>query len=60
MNHCPESERIESWLDGELSPEAERALEGHVVGCARCAAERASLESLYASLRVDLSDPGRG
>jgi predicted anti-sigma-YlaC factor YlaD len=58
MNHCPESERIESWLDGELSPEAKRVLEGHLTGCARCTAERASLESLYASLRVDLSDPG--
>jgi predicted anti-sigma-YlaC factor YlaD len=61
MNHCPESEHIESWLDGELSLEAERALEGHLAGCARCRAERASLESLYASLRVvRLSDPGPG
>ena len=59
MNRCPESERIEPWLDGELGLEAGRDLERHLAGCARCAAERASLESLYASLRgVRLYDPG--
>jgi predicted anti-sigma-YlaC factor YlaD len=59
MNRCPESERIEPWLDGELSLEVARALEGHLAGCPRCAAERVSLESLYASLRVArVPDPG--
>jgi len=59
MSRCPESERIEPWLDGELSAEASRALAEHLVGCRRCAAERASLETLFASLRVArVSDPG--
>jgi predicted anti-sigma-YlaC factor YlaD len=59
MNRCPESERIEAWLDGELSAEAARILEGHVSDCARCAAERATVESLYAALRPSrVRDPG--
>ena len=59
MNRCPESERIEPWLDGELSPEAGRALAGHLRGCDPCEAERASLASLYAALgAARVSDPG--
>ncbi|MEK7330511.1 MAG: anti-sigma factor, partial [Candidatus Eisenbacteria bacterium] len=59
MNRCPESERIEPWLDGELSGEAARAFERHLAGCTRCAAERKGYDSLYASLRVArVSDPG--
>jgi anti-sigma factor RsiW len=59
MNRCPESERIEPWLDGELSREAARAVAEHVAGCARCAAERASIESLFASLKhARVKDPG--
>lgn len=59
MNRCPESERIQPWLDGELSDEAARALAQHAAGCRRCAAERASLETLFASLRsARVRDPG--
>jgi hypothetical protein len=59
MNRCPESERIQPWLDGELSDEAARALAQHVAGCRRCTAERASFESLFASLRsARVRDPG--
>jgi anti-sigma factor RsiW len=59
MSRCPESERIEPWLDGELSAEARRAFESHLSGCARCATERAALESLFASLRMArVADPG--
>ena len=59
MNHCPETDRIEAWLDGELSPDAARTLERHVAGCADCTAERALLVSLFASLRtVRLPNPG--
>jgi anti-sigma factor RsiW len=52
MNHCPETDRIEAWLDGELSPEAARKLERHVAGCGQCGAELAVLRSLFASLRT--------
>lgn len=59
MNRCPETERIEPWLDGELSPPAARWLDEHVAGCRGCAAERASLEALYVSLRrARVPDPG--
>ena len=59
MKHCHETDRIEAWLDGELSPEAERELERHAAGCSDCAAERALLVSLFASLRtVRLVHPG--
>jgi anti-sigma factor RsiW len=59
MNHCPQSERIELWLDGDLGAEAARSLEGHMAGCPHCATERASLESLYLRLRrVRVADPG--
>ena len=59
MNRCPESERIEAWLDRELPAAAAGAFERHLVGCDRCAAEARSLEALYASLRaVPAWDPG--
>lgn len=59
MNRCPESERIEALLDGELGAESARALAEHMTGCSRCAAERAGFESLFGSLRMArLADPG--
>ena len=59
MNRCPQRERIEPWLDGELDAEASLGLERHLSACGDCAAERASIEALYASLRMDrFADPG--
>ena len=60
MTHrCPESERIEPWLDGELPSMSARAFEAHLDGCRRCQAEVRALESLYASLRaIQVRDPG--
>ncbi len=59
MNRCPESERIEPWLDQELTPQAAHAFAQHLEGCDRCAAEYRALESLYASLRAaPVWDPG--
>jgi len=56
---CPESERIEPWLDGELPSASARAFEAHLDGCARCGAELRALESVYASLRaIPVWDPG--
>ncbi len=58
-NRCPESERIEPWLDGELPSASARALEAHLDGCTRCGAELRALESLYVSLRgAPVWDPG--
>ena len=56
---CPESERIEPWLDGELPSASARAFEAHLDGCDRCAAELRALESLFASVRaIPIRDPG--
>ena len=59
MNRCPESEHVEPWLDGELGIPAARAFERHLADCPRCAAERASFESLFVTLRhARVVDPG--
>ncbi len=56
---CPESERIEAWLDGEMPSASARAFERHLDGCARCEAEARALRALYASLRgMPVWDPG--
>ncbi|MGH7730242.1 MAG: anti-sigma factor family protein [Candidatus Eiseniibacteriota bacterium] len=56
---CPESERIEPWLDGELPSASARAFEAHLDGCGRCEAELRALESMVASLRaLPVRDPG--
>jgi len=62
MKHrCPESERIEPWLDGDLPSASARAFEAHLDGCARCGAELRALQSLDASLRaLPVWDPGPG
>jgi len=43
--------RIGAWLDGELDAAEAREVAAHVEGCARCAAELASLRRLRAALR---------
>jgi len=59
MNRCPESERIQEWLDGELPSASARAFERHLDGCGRCEAELRSLRALYATLgRLPIWDPG--
>lgn len=59
MNRCPETERIEAWLDGELSPAAALALEAHLGTCRDCAREAASMRRLFAHLRATTArDPG--
>lgn len=59
MNRCPETERIQSWLDGELPSASARAFERHLDGCAHCEAEARTLRLLYASLeQLPVWDPG--
>ena len=52
MSRCPESQRIEPWMDRELTPEAAHAFARHLAGCDQCAAERRAFESLFSRLRV--------
>jgi predicted anti-sigma-YlaC factor YlaD len=59
MNRCPETERIESWLDGELPHTAALAIEAHLGTCRDCAREAASLRRLFAHLKAStVRDPG--
>jgi anti-sigma factor RsiW len=44
-------ERLEPYLEGELSPADARALEGHLGSCARCRQEEASAREIAAELR---------
>src|SRR5262245_4734751 len=51
MTRCPETSRIQDWLDGELLPERAARLEAHVAGCAECRAEATAYRALFAELR---------
>ncbi len=44
--HCPYTELVSVWLDGELGSEDARALVEHLPTCPICRKERASLEQL--------------
>ncbi len=58
MNHCPETLRIQDWLDGELAPEEAARFETHVAGCRECEAEAAAYRVVFSELRaVPLLDP---
>ena len=59
MTRCPESTRIEAWLDQELTREAARDFARHLSGCAWCTAEVRAWESFAATLRAaPVWDPG--
>jgi hypothetical protein len=56
--HCPETPKVQDWLDGELAPEQAASFEAHVAGCEICAAEVAGYRALYSELRaLPLLDP---
>ncbi|MEA2434054.1 MAG: hypothetical protein QOG54_1511 [Actinomycetota bacterium] len=48
MNHERTSELLPALLRGELDAESQADLETHLAGCADCAAERSSLQALFA------------
>ena len=50
-------EQISASLDGELSPEEERALQEHLAECADCRAAMAFLRSMSAVMREDTAEP---
>lgn len=50
MTPCPESSRIQDWLDGDLPAADARAFTAHLDGCARCAAEVSAYRRVWADL----------
>ncbi len=58
MKHCPETLKIQDFLDGELAPEAAAAFQAHVSDCRECEAEVAAFRVVFSELRaVPLLDP---
>lgn len=58
MKHCPETLRIQDFLDGELAPAESERFEAHVAGCRDCEAELAAYRVVFSELRaVPLLDP---
>ncbi len=59
MNPCPESERIQGYLDAALSADETRRLLEHATGCERCGRELALYRRVVRSLEsLPLLDPG--
>lgn len=57
--HCPRTEQVQQYLDGELSVEALASFRDHAAGCGACAAELALYGQVFQSLReMPLWDPG--
>ena len=50
MTRCPENDRLQQLLDGELSAGDEAALRAHALGCAECREELALYEQVFAAL----------
>ena len=58
MIHCPETLKIQDWLDGELAPEQAAAFEAHMAGCSECEAEATAYRVVFTELRtIPLLDP---
>lgn len=58
MNHCPETIKVQDWLDGELPPPEAARFEAHLATCAACEAEAAAFRVVFGELRaVPLLDP---
>ena len=58
MNHCPETIKLQDWLDGELASDEAARLESHVAGCPECEAEATAYRVVFSELRaLPLLDP---
>jgi anti-sigma factor RsiW len=53
MDPCPQIPSISAYHDGELSAERQGHVEQHLLECARCSAELASLKRLSARVAAD-------
>jgi len=59
MNPCPESARVQGYLDEDLSADDTRRLLEHIAACAHCARELALYRRVVRSLEtLPLLDPG--
>jgi anti-sigma factor RsiW len=59
VSQCPETERLQSLLDGELSPADQAAVRRHALSCAECSEELALYERVFAALaEAPTWDPG--
>lgn len=50
MTHCPDSTRIQDYLDDELVPAERVAFEAHLAGCVACESELALYRQVFADL----------
>jgi hypothetical protein len=61
MTHCPESIRVQDYLDGELVPAEREVFEAHLAGCAICGREVAGYRRVFAHVTsLETWDPGEG
>ena len=59
MTSCPESNRVQDFLDDELVPAEREAFEAHLAGCAACAGELAVYRRVFYELEtLPTWDPG--
>lgn len=52
MTHCPESFRVQDYLDDELVPAERESFELHLAGCAACEAELAVYRRVFTELET--------
>lgn len=58
MNHCPETLKVQDWLDGELASADAARFEAHLAGCPECEAEASAFRVVFSELRaMPLLDP---
>jgi anti-sigma factor RsiW len=58
MTHCPETLKVQDWLDGELAPEEAARFEAHLACCSECECEAAVYRVVISELRATpLLDP---
>jgi hypothetical protein len=58
MNRCPETNKVQDWLDGELAPDEAARFERHLAGCRECEAEATAYRVVFSELRaLPLLDP---
>jgi anti-sigma factor RsiW len=61
MNRCPESTRIQDYLDGEFVPAERLEFEAHVAGCEACAFELAAYRRVFDRLAtLETWEPSAG
>src|SRR6266487_2554209 len=59
MRRCPETDRVQDFLDGELRPLEANAFRSHLASCVECAAELAMYRRVFAAIESAATwDPG--